>query len=367
MLRIIRWWYSKDTKWKENQLRKPYNPILGEQFICSWAVDRHAAPARAATDPTLPSETDPQAADPAAGPDPAFVRCVTEQISHHPPISAFTYTTDDEAIAACGLDHVVARFTGTSFKVGAGEYNAGVYVLLRDSGEEYNISHPWATVNGWLTGSPYIVVSDQVVIVCPKSGLKASYFTRPKFAIEGKIFRHDYSKDAGWSDKERRDAEKLSKIPAADVLCTLSGAWNSRITYRMAGSTEDQLLFDMASSEVAPKIVRPVEEQDPLESRRVWRAVTDALHAKDYSTATKEKRAIEDRQRRIAAEHRAAIENQKHNHTHPAPAAEYESRFFDFKHDIKAGATVRGPPMDMTKGRPYLKPGVLAELFGKRE
>ena len=44
---------------------------------------------------------------------PCVVKAVAEQISHHPPVSAFYYKCDEKGIAACGLDHICARFTGT--------------------------------------------------------------------------------------------------------------------------------------------------------------------------------------------------------------------------------------------------------------
>ncbi|CAG8814525.1 15018_t:CDS:1, partial [Racocetra persica] len=63
-------------------------------------------------------------------------------------------------------------------------------------------------------------------------------------------------------------------------------------------------------SELAPipKIVKPIAKQGPLESRKIWQPVSAALFQKDYSKATKEKIAIEDRQRRLAAEAKARKE-----------------------------------------------------------
>lgn len=49
-----------------------------------------------------------------------------------------------------------------------------------------------------------------------------------------------------------------------------------------------------------PKLVRPLEEQDAQESRRMWHRVTENLLEKNWSEATKQKHAIEQRQRDIA-------------------------------------------------------------------
>jgi oxysterol-binding protein-related protein 9/10/11 len=50
-----------------------------------------------------------------------------------------------------------------------------------------------------------------------------------------------------------------------------------------------------------PKDCPPQDQQLPLESRKVWTDVTAAIHAKEYSKATKVKQGIEARQRREAA------------------------------------------------------------------
>ncbi|KAK6095979.1 hypothetical protein MT418_003854 [Batrachochytrium dendrobatidis] len=360
MLRVIRFWYSKDTKWKDHQLRKPYNPILGERYICHWKVP---------CDPNIAHESltkvssaaDLDQSDKAQPPSKeTTLFCINEQVSHYPPISAFTYTTADARIVASGLDHVVARFTGTAFKVGPGEYNSGVYITLKDHDEVYNITHAWATVHGLLTSSPYIVVSEQTVIICPKSGIKAilqyveeSYFGRPKFAINGKIFKYDFQKNSNLTPKQRKDSEKLSLVPKEDLLCTLSGQWNGQIFYRLAGSNEDILLFDMKTSDVEPKIVQDLANQHELESQRVWQKVTEALLKKDFTTATKEKRIVEDRQRHAIAE--------RHKLASPA----YTPVHFDFNYDFMQANGVAGPPVNFDKGHPRLKPGVLEQLVSQ--
>jgi oxysterol-binding protein-related protein 9/10/11 len=53
--------------------------------------------------------------------------------------------------------------------------------------------------------------------------------------------------------------------------------------------------------DVAKKGCPPAEDQLPLESRKVWTDVTAAIHAKEFSKATKMKQSIEARQRKDAA------------------------------------------------------------------
>ena len=61
------------------------------------------------------------------------------------------------------------------------------------------------------------------------------------------------------------------------------------------------LLVDLAALTVIPKSCLPSETQLPLESRIVWKEVTNLILAKEYSKATKLKQGIEARQRKDAA------------------------------------------------------------------
>src|SRR5262245_38302379 len=79
---------------------KPYNSILGEQFLCKWTVEPHEDRVNGTAMQHDAYQT-------------CMVKAVAEQISHHPPVSAFYYMCDEKGITACGLDHICARFTGT--------------------------------------------------------------------------------------------------------------------------------------------------------------------------------------------------------------------------------------------------------------
>jgi hypothetical protein len=52
-------------------------------------------------------------------------------------------------------------------------------------------------------------------------------------------------------------------------------------------------LIDFDQLALIPKAVRPIEEQEPNESRRLWDPVTKNLLAKNWGEATKQKQLIE--------------------------------------------------------------------------
>jgi hypothetical protein len=81
------------------------------------------------------------------------VSYLTEQTSHHPPVSAFYIDCPEKGITAKGFDQLSAKFTGTSIRVIAGAHNLGIFITLekRDN-EEYQLTHPAAYLGGLLRG-----------------------------------------------------------------------------------------------------------------------------------------------------------------------------------------------------------------------
>jgi hypothetical protein len=81
---------------------------------------------------------------------------LTEQTSHHPPVSAFWIDCPEKAIFARGYDHIAAKFTGTSIRVTPGAHNLGIFITLQKwEDEEYQLTHPAAHVGGLLRGAAF--------------------------------------------------------------------------------------------------------------------------------------------------------------------------------------------------------------------
>lgn len=382
MLNVIRFWYSKDTKFLAKQLSKPYNSLIGEQFICWYEVTEEEA-YKNHPSTTILSEyfTDKDREKKSDGSkDPQFtVWSLVEQISHHPPVSAYYYYCPEKDIVCRGLDHICAKFTGTSAKIFPGPWNHGLYIHLgtRDN-EEYNLTHPTAYVNGWLKMSLYITVGEQCVIRCPKTGLMAildykeeSFFGKKKFAIEGKIIKYNPGEDdflaspvSPTSPTQANNPAggfgpiKLSKIAEDDTLCTISGSWKGKIYYQKKNEETPSLLIDMETLQPHEKSCRPLEEQQPNESRKLWHEVTENIKNASYSAATKFKRELEDKQR---AEERERKEK----------GSAYDSKWFGFLWGVeshlepsrKDDIILEGGDLDAwVAGKPFLKKSIQKEL-----
>ncbi|KDE05084.1 hypothetical protein MVLG_04524 [Microbotryum lychnidis-dioicae p1A1 Lamole] len=240
------------------------------------------------------------------GPGKARVVFLNEQTSHHPPISHFVLESRGPygTVRCTGADQVSAKFTGTALKVFPGPRNKGLFLILPDrDDEEYQITHPTAVVTGLVRASPYATISECTYITQrggPKTSNKhyraiisypdEAWLSKAKFLVEGVIYSCE-------GDEGEEEFTKVKQVPVGRIVATFNGCWRGQIRYTLTGQEDSKLLVDMVPLLVAPKSVAPIEQQDPLETRKVWDDVSQALLRKDFSTAGKNKRALEQRQR----------------------------------------------------------------------
>ncbi|OAX81151.1 hypothetical protein ACJ72_04510 [Emergomyces africanus] len=318
MLEVLRFWFTKDLKYIKGKPCKPYNSVLGEFFRCNWEIEDSENPITT-TDHTSASSTTSATTSGSAtvdtkdSPERVKISYLTEQTSHHPPVSAFYVDCPQRGITARGFDQISAKFTGTSIRVTPGQHNLGIFVTLRDrDDEEYQLTHPAAHLGGLLRGTLSISVSDTCFITCAKTRIKAilqyldeGWIGKTQNRVVGVIFRYDPENDTKF---------KIKDVPEADILARIEGCWHERIYYTLATAAgtnkcnaskeknkdrEQRLLIDIAPLFPVSKLVPPDDQQLPNESRRFWSRVTAAIGEKQYSLATKLKQELEEQQRRL--------------------------------------------------------------------
>ena len=92
---------------------------------------------------------------------------LTEQVSHHPPVSSYYASCPARQVELRGVDQISAKVSGTTLRVSPGSVNKGIFVKIYGGpgeGEEYHITHPIASVNGILRGNFYITVTDSTIV-----------------------------------------------------------------------------------------------------------------------------------------------------------------------------------------------------------
>jgi hypothetical protein len=249
---------------------------------------------------------------------PVTVSYLTEQTSHHPPVSAFYVDCPEKGITARGFDQISAKFTGTSVRVTPGEHNLGIFITIaRRNNEQYQLTHPAANLGGLLRGSLNVTVGDICYVTCPLTKIKTilhyheeGWLGKTQNKVEGVIFRYDPEND---------NKTRVKDVPDKDVLARVSGNWKDKLYFSLgpksvgflddssadkANASQDTqtLLIDLSPLSVAQKVLPPMEAQLPNESLKFWSGVTEAITTRQYSRATALKQELEERQREKAKE-----------------------------------------------------------------
>jgi len=132
--------------------------------------------------------------------------------------------------------------------------------------------------------------------------LEDGWLGRAQNKVEGVIFNYDPEDD---------NKTKIRDVPDKDVVGRIEGSWTDKVYYTLGPQPfkdvqEKILLVDINPLISVPKIIPPLEEQLPNESRKFWNRVTEAIVNKQYSLATTLKQEIEEKQRKKAAERKEA-------------------------------------------------------------
>ncbi|XP_078661677.1 oxysterol-binding protein-related protein 11-like isoform X4 [Branchiostoma floridae x Branchiostoma belcheri] len=281
---------------KGSLAKKPYNPIIGEVFHCSWDIPVTQpcnSQSETATSSNNQSETSTspinQSADKAGYQRVVFT---AEQVSHHPPVSAFYAECKEKKI--CMNAHIWTKSKFMGMSIGVVNVGEGVVHDITH-GEEYTFTLPSAYARSILT-VPWVELGGKINITCAKSGWQAgiTFHTKPFYG--GKL--HHISGE-------------VKHQPTNRVICKIQGEWNGSIefTYCNGYRGNDTKVIDTAKLSKIRKKVRPINMQGDFESRKLWQNVTAALKSNDIERATEHKRFLEERQRteeRLREEHRIA-------------------------------------------------------------
>uniref|UniRef100_A0A5G2QIP5 Oxysterol-binding protein n=1 Tax=Sus scrofa TaxID=9823 RepID=A0A5G2QIP5_PIG len=272
MVQVVKWYLSAFHAGRKGSVaKKPYNPILGEIFQCHW---------------TLPNDTEENAELVSEGPVPWVsknsVTFVAEQVSHHPPISAFYAECYNKKIQFNAHIWTKSKFLGMSI----GVHNIGQgCVSCLDYDEHYILTFPNGYGRSILT-VPWVELGGECSINCSKTGYNANIVFHTKPFYGGK--------------KHRITAEIFSPNDKKSF-CSIEGEWNG-VMYAKYSTGENAVFIDTKKLPIIKKKVRKLEDQNEYESRCLWKDVTFNLKIRDIDAATEAKHRLEERQRAEARE-----------------------------------------------------------------
>uniref|UniRef100_A0A3Q3BJR0 Oxysterol-binding protein n=1 Tax=Kryptolebias marmoratus TaxID=37003 RepID=A0A3Q3BJR0_KRYMA len=267
MVQVVKWYLSAFHAGRKGSVaKKPYNPILGEVFFCHWDLPNEET----VSDGPVPWSSSNS------------VSFVAEQVSHHPPISAFYAECLKKKIQFNAHIWTKSKFLGMSI----GVHNIGQgCVSCLEHDEHYILTFPNGYGRSILT-VPWVELGGECNISCSKSGYSANIVFHTKPFYGGK--------------KHRITAEIFSPNDKKSF-CSIEGEWNG-VMFAKWATGENTLFIDTKKMGIIKKKVRKLEDQHEYESRRLWRGVTLNLKLKDIDAATEAKHRLEEKQRAEARE-----------------------------------------------------------------
>lgn len=221
-----------------------YNPVLGETFRCRYKYK-----------------------------DGTQGFYIAEQVSHHPPISAFYYVSPENKIEVFGELKPKSRFLGNSVM---NEMSGANHIVLLDRPEDgtYDITMPNQYARGILFGKMVLELGDiakvsnaNLGISCDVDFKTKGFFSGSYNTIAGKIKtdKGEIGEISGkWSDQMyiQRGKVRLTSSNRSEQSC----ADSCPMIRRTQGQKE--LFFDANTAVAVPKEVIPEEEQPDTESRK---------------------------------------------------------------------------------------------------
>lgn len=241
MIATLKWYLTAFHLGRPNCVtaRKPYNPILGETFRCSWPVGGRK------------------------------VRFVAEQVSHHPPTTAFYMECADKQLYLNARLSTRSKFMGMSIGI-----NMVGEVVLCDlkHGEEYIITVPSVYARSILS-VPWVEFGGKVTVTSNSGCISTCIFHAKPF-YGGKLHR----------------VTAEVKTSSGDILCKVNGEWNGCLEFALNDGTASTV--DTTNLVKTKKRVQKFENQSTLDSRNVWQHVTNALRAGDVAKAAQCKQEV---------------------------------------------------------------------------
>ncbi|XP_037709295.1 oxysterol-binding protein-related protein 8 isoform X9 [Drosophila subpulchrella] len=254
---VVQWYLSSFYK-KPKGLKKPYNPILGERFRCYW---QHPSGSR------------------------TFY--IAEQVSHHPPVSAFYVTNREDGFSITCSILAKSKFYGNSTSA---VLEGAATMTLLPRGECYTATSPYAHCKGILMGTLSMELGGKINIECENTG----YRTELEFKLKPFL---------GGADATNVVVGKIKL--GKETLATISGHWDKECRVKDSKTGEETLLFKVDAETRSKRLTRhmvPLDLQEPNESQRLWQKVSEAIAREDQVAATEEKTVLEERQRADAKE-----------------------------------------------------------------
>ncbi|KAE8372355.1 hypothetical protein BDV26DRAFT_274359 [Aspergillus bertholletiae] len=242
--------------------KKPLNPFLGELFLGKWNADEHVG------------ETS----------------LISEQVSHHPPATAYAIRNEKHGVELQGYNAQKASFSSTIQIKQIGHAVLTITPPNADKNdpaqkEQYFITLPSLHIESLIYGTPFVELEKTTRIV----------------SSTGYVAKIDYSGKGWLSGKKNTFSAILYKESEGEKhpLYTIDGQWSDKFTIKNARTKEGVEAYVVKDNKTTPLQLASLEDQDLYESRRAWRDVALGIERGDMDAVSVAKSKIENAQREL--------------------------------------------------------------------
>lgn len=256
---------------QETTEKKPWNPIIGETHFGFTH-----------------NETE------------GDVQFISEQVSHHPPVSAFHVRNQQQQLEVDANISFAVKFGGNSVSVTT---TGGCVLKVNKFGELYDMSRciPDMAVKHVVWGTKYILWKGECEISCKQNGLRCKLVfdegSSRKNVISGTIYKDDVKKHS------------------------IKGICGGEVYITNIETKEKRLLLNVADKNPAEILYLPANMLDETSSVVVWGKVNQHVLEHDFSKADAEKAVVENAQR--------ALRKQRET-----DGTEHEVKYFDRNEEV---------------------------------
>jgi hypothetical protein len=261
-LAVVKWFIStlKGQYTSRNESmgseKKPLNPVLGELFYGKWP------------DINGRGETE----------------LLVEQVSHHPPITAYAIENKSKGIKLVGHNAQKTSFSAGSIIVKQIGHATLTVKLPSGDIEEYLITLPRLRIDGVWYGAPYIELADVSWIVSKHYVCSIEY--------KGKGY---------FSGKTHSFKATLKPAPGSGGSLgshVIEGQWHTTSKFSSGPKSGSEFHNVTGPKEEVTAIGGEASgEMGPFETRELWKLVAKGIREGDFDSASKEKSKIENEQR----------------------------------------------------------------------
>lgn len=237
--------------------KKPLNPFLGEVFLGHWEDEQYGR-----------------------------TEMVSEQVSHHPPVTAYCITNEKHGIRLQGYNGQKASFSRTIHVKQIGHALLTLHPPGSNEIETYLITLPAIHIENLIYGAPFVELGGLTHIV----------------SSSGYTAKIDYSGKGWLSGKKNSFTATLFKSGhEKSPIYSVDGQWSDAFSLKEGEGKKAKEIASFKPSDIklSKLVVAPIEEQDVFESRRAWGNVAKAVEKGDMNATSAYKSRIEQAQRAL--------------------------------------------------------------------